>query len=102
MHPHLSDEPPRLNLTEKDLNLNILSKEPSYDLDPQLAGKGNSTMVRMCPATEYWQDEMTNLSDKIVNDLHYDGIYYDMIAAVMPEPCYDRSHNHTMGGGHHW
>ena len=34
--------------------------------------------------------------------MHFDGIYYDMIAAVEPEPCYDRSHNHSMGGGHFW
>jgi len=45
---------------------------------------------------------MANTSERIINDLKFDGIYYDQIAAVPPTPCYDRSHNHPMGGGHHW
>lgn len=67
-----------------------------------MAGKGNSTVVRMCPATEYWQDKMVMLADKIVNEDGFDGIYYDMVAAVPAEPCFDRSHDHPMGGGHHY
>jgi len=31
-----------------------------------------------------------------------DGLYYDQIACMFEEPCYDRNHNHTIGGGNHW
>lgn len=102
MHAHLSETPPVLNMTADDFNLDFSSKEPSYALDPELASKGNTTYVRMCPATEYWQNLMSNMADKIVNDIHFDGIYYDVIGAINAEPCYDRAHKHAMGGGHHY
>jgi hypothetical protein len=89
-------------LTVDDLVLDFSRKEVSYALDPELASKGNTTYARMCPATEYWQDFMANMADKVVNEIHFDGIYYDVIGAINAEPCYDRRHNHPMGGGHHY
>jgi hypothetical protein len=76
-HPDFSKDPPVLNITSKDYNTDFLSLEPTYAIDPQVAGQGNSTTVSMCPATEYWQEKMANASDKIVNELDFDGIYYD-------------------------
>lgn len=33
-----------------------------------------------------------------------DGVYIDQIGAMASAPkyCYDRSHNHPVGGGHYW
>jgi len=56
----------------------------------------------MCPATDYWQQKMPGIGDKIVNELKFDGIYFDQIGAIEATPCYDRSHNHSIGGGHYW
>ena len=55
----------------------------------------------MCPTTEYWQEKMSNVADKIVNELQMDGLYFDQIACTYSLPCYDRNHNHSIGGGDH-
>ena len=56
----------------------------------------------MCPYTEYWQNKISDTCDRVVNEVHMDGIYLDQVAAITPKPCYDKSHGHPMGGGHHW
>ena len=97
-----SKDPTILNITTKDFNLDFMSYEPSYHVDPQTAGEGAGVTVSMCPATEYWQHKMSSTGDSIVNEYNFNGVYFDQVAAVAPTPCYDRSHNHTMGGGNHW
>jgi hypothetical protein len=56
----------------------------------------------MCPHTNYWQNKIISVVDKIVNTYHTDGVYIDQIASAGPRPCYDRTHNHSLGGGDHW
>eukprot|EP01064_Diplonema_japonicum_P011219 TRINITY_DN18489_c2_g1_i2.p1 TRINITY_DN18489_c2_g1~~TRINITY_DN18489_c2_g1_i2.p1 ORF type:complete len:866 (+),score=204.82 TRINITY_DN18489_c2_g1_i2:107-2704(+) len=56
----------------------------------------------MCPHTDYWQDIISNVTAKIVNELGTDGVYLDQIASAGPKPCWDDSHGHTLGGGSHW
>ena len=56
----------------------------------------------MCPHTKYWQHTIADVVDRIVNDYKTDGVYIDQIAAAGPRPCWDKSHGHPVGGGHHW
>ena len=56
----------------------------------------------MCPHTKYWQSTISDVVDKIVNNYETDGVYIDQIAAAGPRPCWDKSHGHPVGGGHHW
>jgi hypothetical protein len=56
----------------------------------------------MCPDTDYWQNKIISVIDKIVNTYHTDGVYIDQIASAGPRPCWDRTHNHSLGGGDHW
>ena len=56
----------------------------------------------MCPHTEYWQDVIASTAEKIVSQEGTDGVYIDEIAAAGDAPCWDPSHNHTLGGGSHW
>jgi hypothetical protein len=56
----------------------------------------------MCPHTKYWQSTIAEVVDKIVNKYETDGVYIDQIAAAGPRPCWDKSHGHPVGGGHHW
>lgn len=56
----------------------------------------------MCPHTAYWQDTIAGVTDKLVNGYGTDGVYIDQIAAAGPRPCWDPSHNHSLGGGDHW
>ena len=56
----------------------------------------------MCPHTEYWQTTMSNVVGTLTNQYGTDGVYVDQVAAAGPRPCWDPSHNHTLGGGNHW
>eukprot|EP01061_Rhynchopus_euleeides_P041274 TRINITY_DN7162_c0_g1_i2.p1 TRINITY_DN7162_c0_g1~~TRINITY_DN7162_c0_g1_i2.p1 ORF type:complete len:906 (+),score=269.64 TRINITY_DN7162_c0_g1_i2:50-2719(+) len=56
----------------------------------------------MCPHTDYWQDTISDVTQELVNTYGVDGVYLDQIASAGPRPCWDASHNHTLGGGSHW
>lgn len=56
----------------------------------------------MCPHTQYWQNTIASVVSRIANGLKTDGVYVDQIGAAHAEPCWDRSHNHTLGGGSFW
>jgi len=56
----------------------------------------------MCPHTEYWQSTIGNVAQEVVQTYGTDGIYIDQIAAAGPRPCWDPTHNHSLGGGDHW
>ena len=55
-----------------------------------------------CPHTDYWQDTIAATVDTLVTNLGVDGVYIDQIAAAGPAPCWDPTHNHSLGGGSHW
>jgi hypothetical protein len=56
----------------------------------------------MCPHTNYWQHTMSTVVGTLTNKYETDGVYVDQIAAAGPRPCWDPTHNHTLGGGNHW
>ncbi len=56
----------------------------------------------MCPSTALWQETVKGIVDKLLNDVAFDGVYMDQIAAAKPQPCCDRSHGHPTGGGTWW
>ena len=56
----------------------------------------------MCPHTTYWQKTISSVVGELVNKFGTDGVYIDQIAAAGPRPCWDPTHNHTLGGGSHW
>lgn len=56
----------------------------------------------MCPATEYWQKVMIDVSRRLVEEYGVNAIYFDQVAAAEPIDCYDPTHNHTLGGGGYW
>lgn len=62
----------------------------------------HTVLAVMCPSTALWQETMKNTCDRLVNDIGFDGVYLDQIAAAKPQACADRSHNHLPGGGSWW
>ena len=56
----------------------------------------------MCPSTALWQERVKGIVDKLVNDIGFDGVYIDQIAAAKAQPCCDRTHGHPTGGGSWW
>ena len=73
---------------------NITEYEESYGSQVNFA--------LMCPNTTYWQNEMSKVVGTLTNDYGTDGVYIDQISCATPKPCFDKTHNHSLGGGNHW
>ena len=87
-------------MTEKDFKLadaDITALDTNYQLDAY--GMGFALQVEMCSSTEYWQDKVSGVADRVVNELNMDGVYLDQVTCTYAKPCYDRNHNHSIGGG---
>jgi len=56
----------------------------------------------MCPYTEFWQDKVTEIVRRIVDEVGVDSVYIDQISAEGPKLCFDPSHGHPLGGGSWW
>jgi hypothetical protein len=56
----------------------------------------------MCPHTPLWQQTIAKVVGELTSIHGTDGVYIDQIAAAGPRPCWDKTHNHTLGGGDHW
>jgi uncharacterized lipoprotein YddW (UPF0748 family) len=81
----------KLNSTAEDIFL----YEESF-------GAIDSDLVVMCPDTDYWQNKMVSVIEEMVDTYKTDGVYIDQVSIARPIPCYDRTHNHTVGGGNFW
>jgi hypothetical protein len=64
---------------------------------------GSATpLAVMCPATEYWQDKIAAVIERLARDLDVDGVYIDQIGAAWPELCADAAHGHELRNGAWW
>ncbi len=73
------------------------------DMDGKLTlPKFNKTVdAYMCVATSYWQKVMKETIVKLVDKIGVDGVYIDMVSGT-PALCFDKTHNHPIGGGSWW
>lgn len=62
----------------------------------------HTVLAVMCPSTALWQETVKRVCNRLVNDIGFDGVYLDQIAAAKPQLCADRTHNHLPGGGSWW
>ena len=56
----------------------------------------------MCPSSLMWREKVGEIVSKLFYEYGFDGVYLDQIAAHIPHPCMDKSHNHAPGGGSWW
>ncbi|MBR4900867.1 MAG: hypothetical protein IKZ46_07990 [Victivallales bacterium] len=59
-------------------------------------------LVPNCPFTKQWQGKIQEICSRLMNECGVNGIYLDQIGAAAPKLCFDPTHNHPIGGGHHW
>ncbi|MBI4559782.1 MAG: hypothetical protein HY706_19500 [Candidatus Hydrogenedentes bacterium] len=59
-------------------------------------------LTPMCPTTELWQETVTQLVDRLVNEVGVRGVYIDQISAAAPRRCFAENHGHPRGGGSYW
>ena len=76
----------------KDINGNL--RRHVYNI---FTGK---SLTNMCMGTNFWKNKYASLSDSVVNTYQTNGVYMDQ--ACLSRKCYDKSHNHTIGGGNYW
>jgi len=68
----------------------------------EIYGPESGLLMPMCTQTKLWQDTVFELCRRIYEELGANAIYLDQIAAMPAAPCYDLTHGHPLGGGHHW
>ena len=56
----------------------------------------------MCPATPLWQEMVTGLVDRLLNEVGVQAVYIDQISAASAKRCFARNHGHPVGGGVAW
>jgi hypothetical protein len=56
----------------------------------------------MCPTTDYWQQKISGVVQKLVVNYGVTGVYIDQIAAADAKLCFDPDHDHSAGGGSYW
>ncbi len=56
----------------------------------------------MCPAQKVWQDILSDTTKKMTKDIGFDVAYIDMVTAAGAKECFDKTHNHPIGGGSYW
>lgn len=56
----------------------------------------------MCPSTACWQEKVTEIVSRLLNEVGVDAVYLDQIAAAQPQLCEDKTHSHRAGGGSWW
>ena len=56
----------------------------------------------MCIGTELWQEKVSEMGLRNLNETGANGIYYDQITCSPAFPCYNPEHGHPIGGGKWW
>jgi len=56
----------------------------------------------MCCYTEFWQDKVADIVERLAVEVGANAVYIDQIAAAGPVLCFDQSHGHPLGGGGWW
>lgn len=64
-------------------------------------GEG-SKLAPMCPTFKKWWEIMNDVTSYLVDEVGFDGVYYDQITAHAGFPCYSHDHGHLPGGGSYW
>lgn len=63
---------------------------------------GKTYQRAMCQSTRAWRDCITDIVDGLANGLGAKCIYIDQISSMRPCLCFDRNHDHPIGGGKWW
>ncbi len=50
--------------------------------------------LTMCPNTEYWQNKIRTISERLLKEYGVDGVYYDEVGTAPSYLCVNASHNH--------
>jgi hypothetical protein len=63
---------------------------------------GAGRLLSMCPTQGFWQNAISSLVNRLVDDYGVNAVYIDQVAAMGHELCFNKEHGHPRGGGHYW
>lgn len=63
---------------------------------------GGARHAVMCPTTALWTEKVRQVSRRLVGEYNVDGVYVDQVASWHPVLCFDKTHDHPIGGGAYW
>ncbi len=78
------------------------TKDPTGERYLEIYGEKSGLLTPMCTQTKLWQDTVFELCRRIYDEVGANAVYLDQISAMPASPCYDPTHGHPLGGGHHW
>jgi hypothetical protein len=64
--------------------------------------EGAGRLLSMCPTQVIWQNVITQLFNRLVEESGANGVYIDQTTAMPHELCFNKQHGHPLGGGHYW
>ena len=64
--------------------------------------EGAGRLLSMCPTQVMWQNVITQLFNRLVEESGANGVYIDQTTAMPHELCFNTQHGHPLGGGHYW
>ena len=76
----------------------VMSHPTESNVEPWTKGIHHMTV---CPATPVFQQKNRQVC-AMVKDGGFDGVYIDQIASFNAMLCFDKTHNHPVGGGNWW
>lgn len=76
----------------------VMNNPTESNAEPWTKGVHHRTI---CPATPIFQQKNRQVC-AMVKDSEFDGVYIDQIASFNAMLCFDKNHNHPVGGGNWW
>ena len=76
----------------------VMNNPSESNHEPWTAGIHHRTV---CPATPIFQQKNHQVCE-MVKETGFDGVYIDQIASFNAMLCFDKNHNHPIGGGTWW
>ncbi len=100
---------PYINGSSVDMNIPDFYKFEPHAIKDEAGGlllhfysDNSGRLLSMCPNQVFWQDQVASLTDDLSEKFGITGIYIDQISAMQHELCFDKSHQHPLGGGSYW
>jgi len=100
---------PYINGSSADMNIRDFDRFAPYAVRDEAGGIRHhyysnraGRLLSMCGHTGFWQDSISTLVDDIFSLYGVNGIYVDQVAGLYHELCFDRGHDHPLGGGSYW
>ena len=85
----------------RDQNGALLDPSAYSEYSAPVSSNISCSLYKMCPATSWWQNELTNLLSGLATN-GADMIYLDGFPVFGPQPCRAVGHTHPAGGGAWW